>query len=123
MHPEGDPRWHLVKDDQKHSILPIGNLMSDHAELLLEATCSGLGIGEFEIWLVRDLLISGRLEPVLPMYHIENKLNGNFIYMAYLANRRSSAKLRVLINFLAENLRHIGELSENEIKKIRTSQY
>ncbi|EXE62909.1 lysR substrate binding domain protein [Acinetobacter sp. 1542444] len=97
--------------------------MSDHAELLLEATCSGLGIGEFEIWLVRDLLISGRLEPVLPMYHIENKLNGNFIYMAYLANRRSSAKLRVLINFLAENLRHIGELSENEIKKIRTSQY
>ncbi|HCI7175194.1 TPA: LysR family transcriptional regulator [Acinetobacter baumannii] len=119
IHPEGDPRWHFIQNSEMHSILPSGNLLSDHAELLLEATCSGLGIGEFEVWLVRDLLISGRLEPLLPQYNMINKLNGDFIYMAYLANRRSSAKLRVLINFLAENLRHIGELSEIEIQKIR----
>ena len=78
-----------------------------------------LGIAEFEIWLVRDKLASGQLEVVLPRYRLQNKLTGEFIYMAYLANRRSSAKLRVLRDFLAEHLAHIGELSEAELRKIR----
>ncbi|MBN3788329.1 LysR family transcriptional regulator [Burkholderia sp. Ac-20353] len=119
VHPEGDPRWELVDDDTRHSILPAGNLVSDHSELLVEATCAGLGIAEFEIWLVRDLLASGRLEAVLPRYRLQNKLTGDFIYMAYLANRRSSAKLRVLREFLAEHLAHVGEWSDVEMQKIR----
>ncbi|MDI9654408.1 LysR substrate-binding domain-containing protein, partial [Burkholderia cenocepacia] len=74
-----------------------------------DATCAGLGIAEFEIWLVRDLLASGQLEAVLPRYRLQNRLTGEFIYIAYLANRRSSAKLRVLKDFLAEHLAQIGE--------------
>mgnify|MGYP001436443279 CR=1 FL=1 len=96
-----------------------GNLVTDHSELLLEATCAGLGIAEFEIWLVRDLLASGRLEAVLPRYRLQNRLTGEYIYIAYLANRRSSAKLRVLKDFLLEHLAHIGELSALELTKIR----
>ncbi|MXN79147.1 LysR family transcriptional regulator [Burkholderia sp. 4701] len=119
VHPEGDPRWELVDGDARHSLLPAGNLVTDHSELLLEATTAGLGIAEFEIWLVRDKLASGQLEVVLPRYRLQNKLTGDFIYMAYLANRRSSAKLRVLRDFLAEHLGHIGELSEAELRKIR----
>jgi hypothetical protein len=56
---------------------------------------------------------------VLPRYRLHNKLTGDYIYIAYLANRRSSAKLRVLKDFLAEHLAHIGELSEVELMKIR----
>lgn len=119
VHPEGDPRWEFAGERSQHSILPAGNLSSDHSETLLEATCAGLGIADFEIWLVRDLLASGRLEVVLPRYRLKNKLTGNFIYMAYLANRRSSAKLRVLRDFLAERLAHVGEYSESELLKIR----
>ncbi|MBN3731568.1 LysR family transcriptional regulator [Burkholderia sp. AU31624] len=119
VHPEGDPRWDLVNGDAHHSVLPAGNLVTDHSELLLEATCAGLGIAEFEIWLVRDLLASGRLEAVLPRYRLQNRLTGEYIYIAYLANRRSSAKLRVLKDFLAEHLAHIGELSALELTKIR----
>ncbi|AOK55968.1 LysR family transcriptional regulator [Burkholderia stagnalis] len=119
VHPEGDPRWELTDGDARHSLLPAGNLVTDHSELLLEATTAGLGIAEFEIWLVRDKLASGQLEVVLPRYRLQNKLTGEFIYMAYLANRRSSAKLRVLRDFLAEHLAHIGELSEAELRKIR----
>lgn len=120
VHPEGSPRWDLVAGQQRHSVLPAGNLISDHSELLLDATCAGLGIGEFEIWLVRDLLASGQLEVVLPRFRVDNKLTGNFIYMAYLSNRRSSTKLRVLRDFLAERLAKIGEFSEAEMQKIRT---
>jgi DNA-binding transcriptional LysR family regulator len=118
-HPESDPRWHLVKGGELHSILPMGNLITDHSELLLEATCAGLGIAEFEIWLVRDCLVDGRLEVVLPQYRMQDQLTGKFIYMAYLPNRRSSAKLKAIRGFLTEHLRHIGELSDNEIQKIR----
>ncbi|WP_175774819.1 LysR family transcriptional regulator [Burkholderia anthina] len=119
VHPDGDPRWELVSDAARHSVLPAGNLVTDHSELLLEATCAGLGIAEFEIWLVRDLLASGRLEPVLPRYRLQNKLTGEYIYIAYLANRRSSAKLRVLKEFLAEQLADIGALSDAQLMKIR----
>ncbi|WP_321882925.1 LysR family transcriptional regulator [Paraburkholderia bannensis] len=121
LHPEGDPRWELVRGDERHTVLPIGNLVSDHSELLLEATCAGLGIAEFEIWLIRDLLASGQLEVVLPRFRLANKLTGDFIYMAYLANRRSSTKLRVLRDFLAENLSHVGEYAEAELVRIRGS--
>lgn len=56
---------------------------------------------------------------MLPRYRLQNRLTGEFIYIAYLANRRSSAKLRVLKDFLAEHLAQIGELSERELAKIR----
>lgn len=110
LHPEGDPRWHLSKGRSTQSMLPQGNLQSDHSELLLEATCAGLGIAEFEIWLVRDLLKDGKLELVLPAYRLDNALTGRMIYMAYLPNRRLSTKVRVLREFLTEHLLGIGEL-------------
>ncbi|WP_322032520.1 LysR family transcriptional regulator [Paraburkholderia sp. J76] len=110
LHPEGDPRWHLTTGKRAESVLPLGNLQSDHSELLLEATCAGLGIAEFEIWLIRDLLVSGTLEVVLPDYRLDNALTGKQIYMAYLPNRRFSTKVRVLREFLAERLKGIGEL-------------
>ncbi|BAO94137.1 LysR family transcriptional regulator [Caballeronia insecticola] len=110
LHPEGDPRWHLSNGKVTQSVMPQGNLQSDHSELLLEATCAGLGIAEFEIWLVRDLLVDGKLELALPAYRLENALTGKMIYMAYLPNRRLSTKVRVLREFLAERLQGIGEL-------------
>jgi DNA-binding transcriptional LysR family regulator len=112
LHPEGDPRWHLSHGRHKESVMPRGNLQSDHSELLLEATCGGLGIAEFEIWLVRDLLVSGALEIALPSYWLNNALTGEKIYMAYLPNRRYSTKVRVLRKFLAEGLKGIGELPQ-----------
>ncbi|CAH2903764.1 MAG: Transcriptional regulator, LysR family [uncultured Paraburkholderia sp.] len=119
VHPDGDPRWHFVDNEGQQSVMPVGNLTTDHSELLLEATCAGLGVAEFEIWLVRDLLASGKLHAVLPKYQMRSKLTGDFIYLAYLANRRSSKKLRVLRDFLADRLCNVGELSEKELQKIR----
>lgn len=121
VHPEADPRWHLSNGEMRHSIFPNGNLVSDHSELLLDAVSAGLGIGEFEVWLVRDSLGNGQLEAVLPHYRIDNKLTGNYIYLAYLANRRGSAKVRALKDFLIDKLGHIGQLSEQEMKRLATS--
>ncbi|WP_233835517.1 LysR family transcriptional regulator [Paraburkholderia sp. ZP32-5] len=116
LHPEGDPRWHLKKNGQSaQSILPSGNLQSDHSELLLETTRAGLGIAEFEIWLIRDLLVAGELEVVLPDYRLANALTGRQIYMAYLPNRRFSTKVRVLREFMAQRLKGIGELPDRSL--------
>ena len=76
-----------------------------------EASCARLGIAEFEIRLIRDLLVSGVLEVVLPDYRLDNALTGKQIYMAYLPNRRFSTKVHVLREFLAERLKGIGELA------------
>ena len=122
VHPDGPPHWEFVQDDVRQSITPAGNLVSDHSELLLEAARAGLGIAEFEIWLVRDLIARGELEVVLPHYRLHNRLTGDAIYMAYLANRRGSIKLRMLREFLAEQLAHVGEFSEAEMRKIRGGQ-
>jgi DNA-binding transcriptional LysR family regulator len=110
VHPDSDPHWYFTKDEVKHSIFPKGNLQSDNSELLLEAVCGGLGIAEFEIWLVRDLLLSGELHIVLPQYRFVNSLTGRHIYMAYLPNRRYSTKVRVLRDFLETRLKGIVEL-------------
>lgn len=115
LHPEGDPRWHLSDGMTVQSVLPSGNLQSDHSELLLETTRAGLGIAEFEIWLIRDLLVSGELEVALPQYRLENALTGRQIYMAYLPNRRFSTKVRVLREFMAERLKGIGELPDRSL--------
>jgi DNA-binding transcriptional LysR family regulator len=93
------------------SVLPSGNLQSDHSELLLEATGAGLGIAEFESWL-RDLLVSGALEVVLPKYRLENALTGWQSYMAYLPNRRFSTKVRVLREFMAERLKGVSSQTQ-----------
>ncbi|VVP15166.1 LysR family transcriptional regulator [Pseudomonas fluorescens] len=110
VHPDSDPHWYFVREEEKHSIFPQGNLQSDNSELLLEAVCGGLGIAEFEIWLVRDLLLNGQLQIVLPDYRFVNSLTGRQIYMAYLPNRRFSTKVRVLREFLEARLQGIGEL-------------
>jgi DNA-binding transcriptional LysR family regulator len=110
VHPDADPHWYFARDQQKYSIFPQGNLQSDNSELLLEAVCGDLGIAEFEIWLVRDLLLSGELQIVLPEYQFINSLTGRQIYMAYLPNRRFSTKVRVLREFLEAHLQGIGEL-------------
>lgn len=110
IHPDSDPHWYFVREQVKHSIFPQGNLQSDNSELLLEAVCDGLGIAEFEIWLVRDLLLNGELQIVLPEYRFVNSLTGRKIYMAYLPNRRFSTKVRVLREFLEAHLQGIGEL-------------
>ena len=108
-----------MSGDAHHNVLPAGNLVTDHSDFCSKPPAPETGIAEFEIWLVRDLLASGRLEAVLPRYRLQNRLTGEYIYIAYLANRRSSAKLRVLKDFLAEHLAHIGELSALELTKIR----
>lgn len=118
VHPEGDARWHFLDGETRHSVLPSGNLATDHSELLLEATCGGLGISEFEVWLVRDLLESGALRIVLPRYRFDNKLTGSYIYMAYLANRRGSAKVKALRDFITDRIGSIGELSESLMRNI-----
>ena len=110
LHPEGDPRWHLSDGQSIQTLLPQGNLQSDHSELLLESTCAGLGIAEFEAWLVNDLIAAGRLEVVLPDFSLVNTLTGRQIYMAYLPNRRNSTKVRILRDYLADKLNAVGSL-------------
>jgi DNA-binding transcriptional LysR family regulator len=110
LHPDGDPYWHFLLDDVRHSVFPKGNLQADHNELLLQATCAGGGICDFEVWLIREHVRRGELVVVLPDYRLVNRLTGERIYMAYLPSRRFSAKVKVLRDFIAERLNGIGEL-------------
>lgn len=119
IHPEAETQWRFSRNQGSFSIVPRGSLQSDHTELLLGAVQQGVGIAEFEVWLVRDLIRQGKLEVVLPEYDFRNDLTGKYIYIAHLPNRRQSAKVRVLKSFLADRLNNIGTLNESEIKSLR----
>ncbi|WP_028352906.1 LysR family transcriptional regulator [Bordetella petrii] len=90
--------------DGKEHLVPIGGrLRVDHGLAAREAIAAGRGIAAAHQWLVGDLLASGAVKPVLPGYGLPPApLN-----MLIVPERAGIARVRLLIDFLAE---HIGAL-------------
>lgn len=80
-----------------------GRLRVDHGLAAREAFVAGRGIGPAHIWLVDDLLGDGRLKTILPRYAPPSApLN-----MLIVPERASIARVRLLVEFLAEEVLHI----------------
>jgi DNA-binding transcriptional LysR family regulator len=77
-----------------------GRLRLDHGLAAREALVAGRGIAPAHRWLVDDLLADGRLEAVLPDYALASvPLN-----MLIVPERAGIARVRLLIDFLAEQI-------------------
>jgi DNA-binding transcriptional LysR family regulator len=60
---------------------------------------AGLGIGMLPLYMVGDALKQGQLVPLLRQFQVVPE---SAIYLVYLPNRTLPARVRVLIDFLAE---------------------
>ena len=85
---------------ERHAVPFGGRLRVDHGLAAREALLAGRGIGPAHLWLVGDLVAAGRLQAVLPDYSLPSvPLN-----LLIVPERSSVARVRLLVDFLAERI-------------------
>ncbi len=97
----GSDQLALEGPDGKRHVVPFGgNLRVDHGLAAREAYIASRGFGPAHVWLVDDLLAEKRLETILPKFAPEPvPLN-----MLIVPERASIARVRLLVEFLAEQM-------------------
>ncbi|MDK1385273.1 LysR family transcriptional regulator [Sinorhizobium sp. 8-89] len=85
----------------EHHAVPFGGRFRvDHGLAAREALAAGRGIAPAHRWLVDDLLATGRLTAILPDYSLPSVP----LSMLIVPGRASVTRVRLLIDFLAEQI-------------------
>ncbi len=101
-HPSGI--WRLTERGETVSVKVTGPLSTNHGEVAVQWALAGRGVVLRSMWDVRALLDSGALVQVLP--GVTQPANVWAVYPARLA---SSAKVRVCVDFLADEFGRLAE--------------
>ncbi|QPC42785.1 LysR family transcriptional regulator [Kaustia mangrovi] len=97
-------------DNEVHTIPFEGRFQTDHGLAARLAVSAGRGIAPVHHWLVDDLLADGRLEILLPDYSLPSvPLN-----MLIVPERANIARVRLLIDYLADEIAHLPGISKSE---------
>lgn len=92
---------------ERHVVPFHGRLRVDHGLAAREALVAGRGIAPAHRWLVDDLLAAGRLNVILPQYF----LPAVPLSMLIVPERAGIARVRLLVDFLAERIGCIAGLA------------
>ena len=96
--------WHLVDaQGQPHTVKVPCAMHTNNGDTVRAAALGGLGISWGPTFLIGADLRAGRLLPLLPGYHLPDI----DVQAVYPSRRHLSAKVRVLIDFLAEQFQDI----------------
>jgi DNA-binding transcriptional LysR family regulator len=85
---------------ERHAVPFGGRFRVDHGLAAREALVAGRGIAPAHQWLVDDLVAAGRLEAILPEYSLAPVP----LSMLIVPERAGIARVRLLVNFLAEQI-------------------
>jgi DNA-binding transcriptional LysR family regulator len=88
---------------KRHAVPIGGRLRIDHGLAAREALVAGRGIAPAHRWLVDDLLAAGRLVAILPNYSPTPVP----LSLLIVPDRAGIARVRLLVEFLAEQIGHI----------------
>ncbi|MCK6263698.1 LysR family transcriptional regulator [Vibrio sp. ZSDE26] len=100
---EQDNIWDFLKDDEFHTVTVSGRYAVNHSQMRLNGVKSGLGIGIFHDFVVKDAVDEKRVVAVLPNWTIKSSYHGE-IAMQYAQTKYMPARLRVFIDFVMDNL-------------------
>ena len=102
-------------DGERHAVPFGGRFRVDHGLAAREALAAGRGIGPAHRWLVDDLLAAGRVEAILPGYAPPPvPLN-----MLIVPERAGIARVRLLVDFLAEQIAGIPGIETSRPERSR----
>lgn len=90
----------LLSNGERHEVPFGGKLRVDHGLAAREALAAGRGVAPAHRWLVEDLLVAKRLEVILPGYAPPPVP----LSMLIVPERTAIARVRLLIDFLAEHV-------------------
>jgi DNA-binding transcriptional LysR family regulator len=93
---------------ERHAVPFAGRFRVDHGLAAREALVAGRGIAPAHRWLVDDLLAAGRLEAILPDY----ALPAVPLSMLIVPERAGIARVRLLVDFLAEQIGRIPGIEQ-----------
>ncbi|WP_295891591.1 LysR family transcriptional regulator [uncultured Vibrio sp.] len=100
---EQDNIWDFLKEDEFHTVIVSGRYAVNHSQMRLSGVKSGLGIGIFHDFVVKEAIENSLVVPVLPNWTIKSSYHGE-IAMQYAQTKYMPARLRVFIDFVMENL-------------------
>ncbi|WP_371185554.1 LysR family transcriptional regulator [Thalassotalea maritima] len=98
---KGLQRWFIGKD-RLEPYEVAGSLYSNNADTLVASAILGSGIVLFPTWLIGEELKSGKLVALMEDYLVSTSLEDQLITALYLETENLAAKVRVVIDFLAE---------------------
>ena len=90
--------WRLRSAAREASVEVTGTLVSNHAAMLIEAACQGLGLIFCPVFLLAESLRAGRLVRVLPTWSLPLAVSAVFPNA-----RHVPAKVRLFVDFLVEH--------------------
>ncbi|MGH8782977.1 LysR substrate-binding domain-containing protein [Paraburkholderia sp.] len=99
--------WRLSERGETVSVKVMGPLSTNHGEVAVQWALAGRGIVLRSMWDVRPLLESGALQQVLP-----GVMQPANVWAVYPARLAASAKVRVCVDFLAEEFGRWAEPGE-----------
>ncbi|WP_423200118.1 MULTISPECIES: LysR family transcriptional regulator [unclassified Cupriavidus] len=93
--------WKFTHDDgTQESVLPRGPLRVTNSEAMIPVLLEGLAISELPEFIASEYLVDGRLERILPQWHMAR----GGLYFVTPSARARPAKIRALSDFFAEHL-------------------
>jgi DNA-binding transcriptional LysR family regulator len=97
-----EPGWPF-REDGRDYILPVsGNITANNGETLVQLALDGLGITRVGNFHIEGELADGRLLPLLEDF---NPRDREAIHAVFIGGTNMPARVRVLVDFLAEKLR------------------
>jgi DNA-binding transcriptional LysR family regulator len=94
-------QWRYEKDQQTYAVRIKGNAQSNNSEAIREMVLAGMGISLSPTWLFADDLRAGSVVAILQDYLPEPLP----VYALSPANRRQSARVRALVDYMAQALK------------------
>jgi DNA-binding transcriptional LysR family regulator len=95
-----DAKWPFLVEGRLRSISVGGRFRANSTPAVVQAAVEGMGMGFTPLWQIRDLVASGKLEPVLAAYEVAPVP----IHAVWMGNRHAPAKTRQFIDFLEAEL-------------------
>ncbi|UXY16119.1 LysR family transcriptional regulator [Chitiniphilus purpureus] len=99
----GDNRWQFRRRGEQVQVMVHGRYVANHSEIRLEGVLQHLGIGCLPHFTADNALQRGEVVEVLPGWEFMGAYRGT-AWVLYPPNRYLSAKLRVFIDYLADEL-------------------
>ncbi|MCJ2094348.1 LysR family transcriptional regulator [Methylobacterium sp. J-072] len=97
-----EPGWPF-REDGRDFILPVrGTLAANNGETLVQLALGGVGITRVGNFHIADDLAAGRLMPLLEPFNPQDR---EAIHAVFVGGPAMPARVRVLVDFLAERLR------------------
>lgn len=96
-----EPGWPFRREGADMALDVTGSIEANNGESLAQLAIAGVGIARIGTFAVRDELAAGRLIPLLEAFNPQDR---EPLHLVFVGGSTMPARVRVLIDFLAERL-------------------